>query len=236
MIKGKNESEESKKNDCDKTLAPVDIRQRTQEEILAKIKDIRDEDFFGFETSYLVLYLNYESAEQYLKSAITEKEWEPDKTDRESILKMMYEYMSFAWNKAINCRGISASRSMVHYSVWIWMLRDEEKFGDLEKYEYYGKDNLVKICEHYGWDASQWDDGIRVNSEDEKEDKIMDTHYDSTGKIVKVGDPVKFRGKEYTIKEFLSTKSTGGTSQIAFEEKQHTDEIADEVSIDLIST
>ena len=62
----------------------------------------------------------------------------------------------------------------------------------------------------------------------------MTTHYDSTGKVVTVGNKVKFRGKEYTIKRFLLTKGKCGTPQIEFEEEQHTSETADEVSIDLI--
>lgn len=57
-------------------------------------------------------------------------------------------------------------------------------------------------------------------------------HYDSTGKIVVVGDKVKFRGEIYTIKRFLDTKGACNTSQIEFVEEQHIPEIADEISID----
>ncbi len=35
---------------------------------------------------------------------------------------------------------------------------------DAGDYEFYGKDNLVRICDLYGWDSSQWDDGRRVNN------------------------------------------------------------------------
>jgi len=59
-------------------------------------------------------------------------------------------------------------------------------------------------------------------------------HYDSTGKVVNVGDPVRFRGQEYTIARFLESTGACGTSQIEFVEEQHTPEIADEISIDLI--
>jgi hypothetical protein len=60
-------------------------------------------------------------------------------------------------------------------------------------------------------------------------------HYDSTGKVVTEGNRVRFRGQEYTIKRFLETTGACGTSQIEFEEEQHTEEVADEISIDLIS-
>ena len=58
---------------------------------------------------------------------------------------------------------------------------------------------------------------------------------DSTGKPINIGDKVRFRGKEYTIKDFLSCRGAVGTSQIEFEEEQHTEEIADEISVDWVS-
>jgi len=59
-------------------------------------------------------------------------------------------------------------------------------------------------------------------------------HYDSSGKVVTEGNTVKFRGQIYTIKRFLEGTGTHGTAQIEFIEEQHTSEIADEISIDLI--
>lgn len=59
-------------------------------------------------------------------------------------------------------------------------------------------------------------------------------HFDSTGYVIKEGDRVKFRGQVYTIKKFLKTKGACNTSQIEFEEEQHTEEIADEISVDKI--
>jgi hypothetical protein len=59
-------------------------------------------------------------------------------------------------------------------------------------------------------------------------------NYDSTGKFVGIGDKVRFRGQAYTIKAFLKTTGACGTSQIEFNEEQHTKEIADEISIDKI--
>ena len=57
---------------------------------------------------------------------------------------------------------------------------------------------------------------------------------DSTGKPIFVGDRVRFRSKIYTIKEFHPGKGLHGTAQITFVEKQHTPEIADGVSVDLV--
>jgi len=141
---------------------------RTQQEIVEKINSVKNRDFLCAMASDLIGYLDYEHAKEYLKPEVTAEEWNytPPATEeefRKQVLKGMEEYMPFAWDKANDCRGISAGRSMQHYMMWVWLLGDESVFGDLEQYEYYGKDNLVRICEHYGWDHKQWDDGRRVN-------------------------------------------------------------------------
>ena len=58
-------------------------------------------------------------------------------------------------------------------------------------------------------------------------------HYDSTGRPIRVGNKVKFRGEHYTIKSFLENEAARAT-QIEFEEPQHTKEVADEWSVDLL--
>jgi len=140
---------------------------RTQKEILNKIEEIKDSDFFGFKTSDLIGYLSFNNAKQYLKEGVTGDQWEQKGRDHESIKNEMIDYMDFAWGKANNCRGISAGRTMNHYSIWVWMLGDEinNKFSDLEDYEFYGKDNLVELCEFLSLDSGQRDDGIRSNNE-----------------------------------------------------------------------
>lgn len=136
---------------------------RTDDEILARIEARKEEDFLGFELPDLLIRLPFEKARPHVSDEITEAGWTTLPRDRDSVLKEMHEYMSFAWDKANNCRGFSAGRSMCHYMAWVWLVGDEEVFGDLTDYQYYGKDNLVKICNHYGWDSSQWDDGERTN-------------------------------------------------------------------------
>jgi len=140
---------------------------RSDEEIVARIAQIvRDGlDWLGTEQLELISRLPYGRAKPFLREEASAENWRPRPRDRESVLNEMLEYMPFAWDKAKNCRGISASRSMSHYAVWVWLLGDD--LGDFHGYEFYGKDNLVKICRQYGWDPSQWDDGIRVNDETE---------------------------------------------------------------------
>ena len=134
---------------------------RTDQEIIDRINARKEADFFGFELTDLLIRLPFELAKPFLNPDVKGEDWKVQPRDRDSVLKEMLEYMPFAWGKANNCRGLSAVRSMCHYMAWIWLAGDD--LGDLTDYQYYGKDNLVKICDHYGWDSSQWDDGERTN-------------------------------------------------------------------------
>lgn len=134
---------------------------RTDEEILERIKEKKETDFFGFETSDLIVVLSLEHVKPFLKDPSKNKDWKADPRDRESIIKKIKDYMPFAWEKANDERGLSAGRSMAHFNSWVWLAGDD--LGDLNEYKFYGKDNLVRICELYGLDHSKWDDGIRSN-------------------------------------------------------------------------
>ena len=134
---------------------------RTDDEIISRINVVADRDFFGFEVSDLVVRLEYEKAKQFIPTDVIQKDWEVVSREPADVISMMHNYMSFAWEKANDGRGLSAGRSLSHYSAWIWLAGDD--LGDLLEYEFYGKDKLVLICNHYGWDSSEWDDGVRTN-------------------------------------------------------------------------
>lgn len=126
---------------------------RTQEEILERFKEVRKDDFFGFETDVIFYHLKFKYAKEFLNESVTEDQWEEhqEENSRESILNQMKDYMVFAWEKAINERGISASRSMSKYNAWVWLLGDD--LGDLNNYTEYGKPNLKTICKKYKWEC-----------------------------------------------------------------------------------
>jgi len=74
-------------------------------------------------------------------------------------------YMEFAWDKANNRRGISAMRSLAHMSAWLWIDGKDELALSINEYNYYGKPQLVEICEVYGIDWKALDDGEWVTDE-----------------------------------------------------------------------
>lgn len=126
---------------------------KAQEEILNRMKEVEPNDFFGFQRSDLLDYLTYENAKPFLKDGVSADEWKPEeKSPREK----MVEYLEFAWGKAKDRRGLSASRSMDHYTSWLWLDGDEELHKTLSNYTDYGKPQLIKICKYLGVDHLQY--------------------------------------------------------------------------------
>lgn len=137
---------------------------RAPDEVITRIKARMDADMFGFEWPIYLEVLAFDQARPFLKPDATGEGWPTPKTVAQ-LREKAIQYMDFAWQKANNCRGISASRSISHYQAWLWLLG--ETWGDslFDEYEFYGKPQLVRICEHFGLDPKKWDDGIRSNTE-----------------------------------------------------------------------
>ena len=138
---------------------------RTQEEILERIREVKDKDIFGFEWQSLADYLDYENVKPLIKEDVTRDKW---KKETRTPKEVMIEYMPFAWDKANNKRGLSAGRSIYHYKAWLWLDGNDKLSEDIEHYNYYGKPQLIEICEeiceYLGIDHKQYDDGVRENN------------------------------------------------------------------------
>lgn len=57
---------------------------------------------------------------------------------------------------------------------------------------------------------------------------------DSTGKRLTIGNRVRFRGRDYTLKCFGPNESHYGVATLIFEEPLHTAEVPHECSVDKI--
>ena len=63
----------------------------------------------------------------------------------------------------------------------------------------------------------------------------MNVYRDSTNQAIEVGDKVMFRGKIYTIANFLPGLGRLGSAVVEFvEDEIHTDETPDELSVDRV--
>lgn len=148
-----------------------EFKMRTQDEIVAELRKADGElsDFFGTKSSDALEFLDFEHAKEFLKPEATAQEWESvvKPITRDAIVKKISDYMAFAFEKANNCRGLSANRSISHMEGWLWILGDEDlrrEFDSIE-YEHYGKEKLIFLCEHFGIDFKSLDNGIRTNGE-----------------------------------------------------------------------
>lgn len=145
---------------------------RTQQEIVDRIEAVKNEDFFGAETGDLLNALDFEHAKPYLKPGVTPEQWvDAASQTAEKVIEDMRNYMGFAWGKALDQRGLSASRSISHFRAWLWLLEDEEllAFINGDNYAQYGKPILRAICEKYGFDVP-YADKVRDYQEEGYED------------------------------------------------------------------
>lgn len=59
---------------------------------------------------------------------------------------------------------------------------------------------------------------------------------DSTGRQISIGDKIRFRGTNYTLKDFGPNEEHYGVATLIFEEEVHTDEVPHECNVDKVMT
>lgn len=126
---------------------------KTQKDIVNRLKESRGQ-MFDFFPEIAINYLTFEQAKPSLdqKQLDTEegkelaKSWTVAPLTEEHVLAELKDYMSFAWEKAQDHRGLSASRSVSKMEAWCWLL-DKEKEIDWTKHENYGAPVLKQVCE-----------------------------------------------------------------------------------------
>src|SRR5688572_20455747 len=120
---------------------------RTQEEILARLQAIASEDFLGFASSVLLAALAFEHVGPFVKEGTTAEQWGVPYADDAAISQEAREYLAFAWGKAEDHRGLSAERSVIKLTEYLWLLGKEEALKQMDEAEYaqYGAP-ILKIC------------------------------------------------------------------------------------------
>lgn len=100
----------------------------TKEQITERFKKKIEKDVTGlwyeFNGKLLVPYLSFEYLRNdFVKADVTDKKIREfmEDVDKGEILKEAKDYLSFAWDKCNNERGISANRSIDHYIEWFWL-------------------------------------------------------------------------------------------------------------------
>lgn len=139
---------------------------RTDDEILAHMKEVGKDDFFGTEAETLVAFLSYETAKKnkITRATVTKEEW--DNARSIDPIKEMRDYLDFAVEKAENHRGLSSMRSISHMRAWAWMAGDDEllKVIDTGDYKNYGAPILKAIARKVGYRWPTRDENERINN------------------------------------------------------------------------
>lgn len=142
---------------------------RTFDEIVQRIHDTREDDFFGTVASDLAAYLPNDRLEEAgfaVAEGVTNRPVAP--RDDASVIAQIVDYLPFAWGKANNCRGLSAGRSIDHMTTWLWMLGEDDAATAIQDYIHYGKPQLRAISEKYGFAWQDADTGRWANSEEDE--------------------------------------------------------------------
>lgn len=132
---------------------------RTQDEISKKFDERTSRGgMFDFWPEVLLNYLTFENAKPHLKEDYVkevesgEKKWE-DAPNLEKTADDFIDYMKFAWGKAEDERGLSASRSISKLSCWLWLMNREDLvrlIEDDDLYNPYGAPALIAVCKEMG--------------------------------------------------------------------------------------
>ena len=100
----------------------------------------------------LIEFLPASEASYFLKPDTDLEEFGLKELTKENIIKEIRDYLPFAYSKAEGARGISSSRSLMHFDHWLWLLADDELLEflhDDDNYEMYGFPVLQKIAKKY---------------------------------------------------------------------------------------
>ena len=114
--------------------------------------------FFCFELEVAINFLSFGDAkkyftDEYLATVSSGKAEHHQITDVLEATQDFLDYMVFAWSKAMDERGLSASRSITKLATWMRILDRPDVAEVLENdelYNPYGRRALRKACEMLG--------------------------------------------------------------------------------------
>jgi len=118
---------------------------RTLDEIRARVEWMKKVDVLGWALSDLRIYLPEHAVDFTLPIK--------NPPTAEEALALIRDYLPFAFEKALNHRGLSAERSMHHLANWAWLAGREdlsELSLDEKTYPYYGVPILRRFASELG--------------------------------------------------------------------------------------
>lgn len=119
---------------------------QSQQAIFARFKEVLDSELFGFRTEILGAAVTPENLERFWGRRLTPAEKDiPVLTDA-SIREGAIYYLKFAWEKALEHRGLSAAQSIEQLTEFCWLLELDISRIEAAGYAQYGSPKLKVIA------------------------------------------------------------------------------------------
>jgi hypothetical protein len=134
---------------------------RTEQEIVARARQVRDDRFrdpLGAELGDLITQLEWDEAKEFLHPGAKKVDWHP--LPLQEAKEGAIGYVQFAISKMDHHRGLSAGRSVDHMRAWIWLFTDDDWAQKMDEapYQNYGAPKVKVFCEAMGlqdvWDLT----------------------------------------------------------------------------------
>lgn len=133
---------------------------RTQDEILARLNDVADDDFLGFRFEVLVEALDYAHVKPFLQDDATAEDWA--KQQVVNIDETTLGYYTFAVGKIEDHRGLSADRSVTKLREFAWLLGRDDAVEAMDAADHmnYGAPKVKAFAQAMGY---AWPDSTELN-------------------------------------------------------------------------
>lgn len=137
--------------------------QRSEADIMAKLQEPQY-DCMGFRREVLLTCVSWDlKKSQYRQDYVDKVEKGEEKapatiTDVREVVQDMLDYLVFGWMKALDQRGISASRTVEKISAWCWLLGREDLAELVDRddlYNPYGMPALIEVSKALGIEVPQ---------------------------------------------------------------------------------
>jgi len=134
---------------------------RAQDEIVARIAAVANDDWMGNRQDVLLRALDFGNARPYLKDGVTEEQWNTGGKYAD-IDADAREYYHFALGKMRDHRGLSAVRSVEKLTEFAWLLGRDDVVAAMKDADYanYGAPKVHAFATGFGL---AWPDEAELN-------------------------------------------------------------------------
>ena len=133
------------------------VEVKTKEQILNAVKDGKDSQCMdGRDFSRLAGFFPTADLKFFGFELKDGAKHEPEKLTEETVKKQLKSDLEFAFEKALDCRGISSIFMYEVVKMWMWVLDDD--LADFDNYTMYGLPLYKAVAVKYGFNNKIGDD------------------------------------------------------------------------------